>query len=87
MWSLTRSGYEQGLHLRWSGLLSLVSFSSPFNLASGGVLAAPPLATVGIHPLELREVPGDWSLYFKKCQTERPLCLGFPQGPAQSQLQ
>ena len=45
--SLTRSGCEQGLHflnlISGGRLLILISFSGPFNLASGGFLAAPPL--------------------------------------------
>ena len=42
---LTRLEWEQGLHSRISGvtLLTLMSFSVPFNLVSGDFLTAPPL--------------------------------------------
>ena len=51
-----------------------MSFSGPFNLASGGFLAAPPLlATVRIHPLEPREGHGGWSLAYKEWGTKKDL--------------
>ena len=62
-----------------------MSFPGPFNLASGPFLAAPPwLASVTIHPLELRKGHGGWSSAYKKWGTEKPPCLGAPQGPIQS---
>ena len=45
---LTRLGCVQGL--RWLGLLILMSFSGPFNLASGGFLAAPSLISNCLNP-------------------------------------
>ena len=60
--------------LRYQGspsLLILMSLSGPFNLASGGFLAALPwLANVRIHPLELREGHGGWNLAYKKRGTK-----------------
>ena len=65
-------------------LLILMSFSGSFKLASGGFLAAPWLATAWIHPLELREGHGGWSLAYKKLGTkEGP---EGPQGPPVSEL-
>ena len=36
--------------IKWSGLLILMSFSGPFNLASGGFSAAPPLIKNCLNP-------------------------------------
>ena len=58
-------------------LLILISFSGPFNLASGGFLATPSLIS---RPLELGEGHGGWSLAYKKWGTERRPSLGAPQG-------
>ena len=58
-----------------------MSLSSPFDLASGGFVAAPPLlAFVLIRPFKLRKCHVGWSLVYKKWGTVRPLCPGIPPG-------
>ena len=53
------------------GSPNLDEFSGPFNLASCGFVAAPPLiAIVRICSLELREGHGGWSLAYKKWETK-----------------
>ena len=75
----SRVGCAQGLW--WSGLLNLMSFPGPLNLASGGFLDAPSLISNSFCPLELRKGHGGWSLTYEKWGTERPLCPGGPRGP------
>ena len=87
--SLTRLRYVQGLpsfHLSQmvsGGLLILRRVSGPFNLASGGFLAAPPLISNCSHqPFGTQR--RSWRL--ESCLQElgdkkRLLCLGAPQGP------
>ena len=61
-------------------LLLLRGVSGPFNLASGGFLAAPLLMrNCSKLPLGTQEGHGDWSLACKKWGTERPRA---PQCPA-----
>ena len=57
-----------------------MSFPGPFNLASGGFLAAPSLTSNSsiICPLELREGHGGWSLAYKKWGKERGLHAQAP---------
>ena len=68
---LIRLECEQGLHslnlTSGGGSPNLDEFSGPFNLASCGFVAAPPLiAIVRICSLELREGHGGWSFAYKK---------------------
>ena len=94
--SLTRLGCEQGLHflnlLSDAHLLILTSFSGPFNLASGGFLAAPPLilASGGFlaAPPLISNCPNPpsgtqgrsqrWSLAQKKWGDKKGLCAWEP---------
>ena len=66
------------------GLLILRSFRGPFNLASGGFLAAPPLISNCLN-LPCGTQGRSWRL--ESCLQEmgdkkRPPCSGAPQGPA-----
>ena len=62
---------ESALRIRWPKCWS-------FSFA----LVLPLSETVQVCPLELRGGHGGWSLAYKKWGTERPLCLGAPQGLA-----
>ena len=86
---LIRLGGVQSLHsfnLISGGLLISMSFSDSFNLASGGFLVAPPLIT-NCSNLSFGTQGRSWRLESvprnKKWGTERHLCPGTPQGPAQ----
>ena len=77
----------QGLGSR---LPILMSLSGPFNLASGGFLAASPLFQSvqllrQVKSGELREGHAGWSLAYKEWETKRLPFPGAPQGPAQHQ--
>ena len=67
-------------------LLILMSFSGPFNLASGGFLATPPLIANCSH-LPFGTQGRSWRL--ESCLQETgpkgPACPGFPQGPTRFQ--
>ena len=71
----------EGLHfhiqgLRWFNLLILMSLSGPFNLASGGFLAVPPL--INNSSAVFNSGHRGWSLIYKKWGTKRPPCLEAP---------
>ena len=68
------------------GLLILMGFSGPLNLASDGFLVVPPFVS-NCCPLELRESHGSWNLTYKKWVTKEPRWLGTSLGPTQFQFQ
>ena len=75
--SLARLGCEQGLYSLSliAGLLILMNFSGPFNLASSDFLAAPALiSNFSNHLLELMEGYNGWSLAYKKWKAESLPC-------------
>ena len=85
MGSLTRLGGEQGLqslNLISGGLLILMSFSGPFNLASDGFLAAPLLISYCLN-LPFGTQGRSWRL--ESCLQEmgdkRASVTGSPTGP------
>ena len=84
--SFKRMGLLTGLwcvkSVRWLGLLTLMRFSGPFNLVSGGVHDCSYLDQQLFCLLELREGHEDWSFTCKKWGTKSSLGLGVPQGPA-----
>ena len=64
-----------------SGLLILMSFSGPFNLAPGGFLAAPSLISNCL--MELREGHGGWRPAYREWGTKTLPCPEAPRGPPQ----
>jgi len=58
-----------------------MSFSGPFNLASGGFLVAASLISNCL--MELREGHGGWSPTYREWGTKTLPCPEAPQGPPQ----
>ena len=79
---LARLECVQGL--RWSGLLILMSFSGPFNLVSGGFMAAPPLISNSLNlPFGTQRRPWRLESCLQEIEEKSPPHPGIPQGPAQ----
>ena len=88
-WGLKELDMNEQLTLSLSGsqvvrLLTMMSLSGPFKLASGGFMAAPPLISNCLNLLFGTQVRS-WRLESYLWGTKQPLFPGSPSSPARHQ--